>query len=423
MRILLVSYFFPPFDSAGAVRTGKVAAYLTRFGHDVRVVSAREQSVPSASLPVDLPADRVVYTRWWGARRVIDMLGGRGRSVGRSAQSHPARMPAARRPGLLRSLLYFPDGQNGWLPFAIRAARRMTRDWLPDVVLASSSPATSLIVACAVARRLGVPWVADLRDLWVDNHTYVYPNWRKRLERRLEQFILSRAASIVTVSAPLADVLRTRYRAVSVVMNGFDPSDVPEGSTRREHFLEITYTGSIYPGYQSPAPLFEAMQQMGECARAIRVTFIGSDPDAVLPLAAAAGVSSQVSVLAAMPHAEALARQRSADILLFLLWNDPLQRGVYTTKLFEYIGMRRPILAIGSGAGVAAELIRTRRVGAVATDATQVEAKLHAWLQDWREAGSIEDIVLDAASDLTREYQTRNLERVLIAAVARHGSE
>jgi hypothetical protein len=43
------------------------------------------------------------------------------------------------------------------------------------------------------------------------------------------------------------------------------------------------------------------------------------------------------------------------DVLLLLLWNDPRERGVYTGKLFEYLGARRPILGIGPADNVAAD--------------------------------------------------------------------
>ena len=45
MRILFISFFFPPYNAIGCVRTGKTAKYLMRFGHDVRVISAREQNL------------------------------------------------------------------------------------------------------------------------------------------------------------------------------------------------------------------------------------------------------------------------------------------------------------------------------------------------------------------------------------------
>ncbi|MCH7554209.1 MAG: hypothetical protein IIC82_09470 [Chloroflexi bacterium] len=62
MRILLVSYYFPPTNAIGAVRVGKLAKYLLAQGHDVRVLTAAEPYLPK-SLPVEFPERRIVRTR------------------------------------------------------------------------------------------------------------------------------------------------------------------------------------------------------------------------------------------------------------------------------------------------------------------------------------------------------------------------
>jgi hypothetical protein len=38
MRILLLSWYFPPGNTIGAIRVGKLARYLHAAGHDVRVI-------------------------------------------------------------------------------------------------------------------------------------------------------------------------------------------------------------------------------------------------------------------------------------------------------------------------------------------------------------------------------------------------
>jgi hypothetical protein len=41
MRLLFVSYWFPPTNSIGAVRAGKFAKYMLDRGHEVRKISPR----------------------------------------------------------------------------------------------------------------------------------------------------------------------------------------------------------------------------------------------------------------------------------------------------------------------------------------------------------------------------------------------
>lgn len=70
---------------------------------------------------------------------------------------------------------------------------------------------------------------------------------------------------------------------------------------------------------------------------------------------------------------ESLRIQSESDVLLLLTWNDPSEKGVYTGKIFEYIGNAKPILVIGSRDNVAAELVRENGFGIVAGKMEEVE--------------------------------------------------
>ena len=61
MKILVVSWYMPPFNTMGALRVGKFCKFLDQMGHEVRVLSCAD--VPyEQSLPVEMPEDRIVRT-------------------------------------------------------------------------------------------------------------------------------------------------------------------------------------------------------------------------------------------------------------------------------------------------------------------------------------------------------------------------
>ncbi len=422
MRILFISFFFPPFNEISAVRTGKFAKYLLKFGHDVRVISARDQSLRSQSLPLEIPPERVVYTAWPNPRALVERVYGRQRPPPWRDEQAPAfrATPAGRSVGALQSVVravfYFPDAQVGWYPFAHRAADRWLPGWKPDILFASASPATCLLVASALAHKHKVPWVGELRDPWTDYYYYPVPRWRRALESRLEHRVLSSAAGLVTVSEPLARTLEAKHdRPTAVILNGFDPDDYPaatEGASNNSG-LALAYTGIIYAGRQLPDPLFQAMAQLGPAAAQVHVAFYGSDANLVRETARRYGVEQFVAVHAAVPRAEASRVQKESDVLLHLLWNDPAQPGVYSGKLFEYIGARRPILAVGPAGNVAADLIRERGAGVALDDPAQIAAQLMHWLAIKQEQGRIPDLDPAVSAGLEREAQTRRLEAFL----------
>lgn len=420
MRILFVTHFFPPFNSVGAVRTGKTAKYLCHLGHDVRVLTTADQSL-QPTLELDIPESDVIYTPWLNVNRPVELaLGGRRRVATRGYSTGAGTPSLLKRLGTAyKYLTNVPDGQVGWYPYAVAAGKRLLRTWPADVIYASALPVTSLLVASGLSRASGIPWVAELRDLWLDNPYLDLPRWRRSLEHQLEKKVMHSASGLVTVSEPLAATLRSRFAMpVQVVTNGFDPEDYPSGAGPAAGVpLRIAYTGMIYEGRRDPSPLFQALAALGEKARNVRIAFYGRYLGGVEALARRFGVLANVEIHDPVSHREALRIQAEADILLLLLWNDPKEKGSFTGKLFEYLGARRPILAIGPHDNVAARLIKARQIGVVLSQPEQLAEQVRSWLEMKQQGMTIPPPAADSAQGFSREEQTEVLAHFLSQCV------
>ena len=426
MRILIISYYFPPYNTIGAVRVGKMAKYLHTMGHEIMVVSAKDQPL-QPTLEVEIPSEKVIYTDWININAIpMLFLGGRDKIAAKGFSIDDFNRNLLRCLGnVYKMFLNFPDGQIGWYPYGVRAARQLLKTWRPDIIYASAIPYTSLLIAYKISQEYHLPWVAEFRDLWTDHHHYIYPGMRRRIEQKLERKILKTAKGAVTVSKPLAEILRRKYDIpVKVILNGFDPEDFDNCPLSASHNddkrLKIVYTGSVYEGKRDPTPLFVALKSMGiNAVENINVEFYGRYLGVVADLSKKYCVENLVNVCPSIPYREALAKQKSADVLLLLLWNDFKEKGVYSGKLFEYLGARRPILAIGPEDNVAANLIIERSAGVVATDPKNIADALNKWCLMKKEGidFSIKHSMLD---DLTRRYQTAILANFLEDLLMRH---
>jgi glycosyltransferase involved in cell wall biosynthesis len=384
MRILIISYFFPPYNTIGSVRIGKIAKYFHEHGHDVRVITADKQYLSGPlkpNLEIEIPKEKISYTKW------------------------------------LLFTNFHKNSRNGhirWLPFSYKEASKLLQNWKPDLIYASALPTVSLITTHMIARKYRIPWVAELRDLWVDNHIIQYSSLRKIFETWLEAKVLSSAQAFVTVSEPLADVLRKKFnKPTAVVLNGFDPGDYPsEIEEHKGEGLSIVYTGSLYHGKRDPSPLFKAVKKLGPLSSKIIISYYGPDFLLFKKIAENHQVENLVSVFSTIPYQAALKSQMEADILLLLLWNHPQERGVYTGKIFEYIGARRPILAIGPEDNVASDLIRDRELGFVSHNPSEIAEKLSYWIEE-KKSTVIENIPLEKLGGFSREEQVSNLESFL----------
>ncbi len=424
MRVLIVSFAFPPSNVIGAVRVGKLARYLDQRGHDVRVLAT--DVVEDRSLPLEISRERVLYTGYCQRQHWVDRVARwlRGQTALQAGVRHkdargqdgaPARSLRQTFRRHYFALIHIPDMRTDWVRTAIPEGRQLMEEWRPEIIFASAPPNTGLIVASRLARAHKVPWVADFRDLWADNQYYSEPGWRKRIDALLEQRILRSAAGLVTVSPIWAEQLRRRHgKDVTVVYNGYAEEDFPPLAPRADPggSLTIRYMGSIYRGFRDPSVLFSAIALLPEELRTrINVEFFSDAGDAVLDGAAAHRVESAVVVKPRVPYRHALALQMQADILLLLQSSDPRDEGNLPAKLFEYLYARRPILFIGYERGIAARLVIERRAGLVSNSPVKICDQLQTWFQDKR-AGRLDRLDPSVSLGLGRDDQYAKLERL-----------
>ncbi len=416
MRILLISYWFPPTNAIGALRVGKFAKYLHESGHDVRVLAG--PAIAPLSLPLQIPPGLITRPP--------------SPAVGQDMRARPARHAIKR---LLQAIIRavgvdhaltrhyraartIPDKQIGWRGQALADGRAILAGWRPDVIVASAPPYTGLLVAKELSRACAAPWVADIRDPWADSPYSSDPDWRAWIDRRMERRTLARAAALVSVSPIDSARLRGHFaQPVTTILNGFSPEDTPPPRSPCQHAtLRILHTGTIYVGHRDPSPLFAAMRLLDPDERArIEVMFRGAEAAAATELAVRFGVGPQVVVLPPVDYAESLRLQSQADVLLLLQRSHITDVGNIPAKFFEYIAARRPILLIGCDSGVVADMIRERDAGFVSTDPTALARMLRLWLDTLPQGPAA--LPASAQLGLRREEQFADYERFLAGVV------
>jgi hypothetical protein len=404
-NVLLICDFDPSGPLIGSLRVDRFASHLTNLGWTVNALS---------------PAGITRYTR-------------EGRTAPDGAMESHYERPARGRWGDLvhRALLWvfyhlvaFPDRGVVTLPRILGHARGLGA-WRPDVVVVSGPPFSTFLAGRHLAKQWGVPWVADYRDLWTNSTYYICGPIRRRIDRVAERRILRSVALTTTVSEPLAEDLRRDFGVrCEVVMNGFEPDEVACGASVKPSEglpVRIAYTGEIYLGKRDPAPLFEAMRRLGVGPNEVEVTFRGIT---VMPLAAQAeryGVAGCVRVGPAMPRVYCLELQRASDVLLLMMWNNPGEAGIFSGKVFEYLGSGRPTLMLGYEHGAAANLLRERRAGVIANDPDEIARALAGWIEMKRETGAVPGTAADVTAGLTRRDQAVVLDKLLGELVAQPG--
>lgn len=429
-RILLVSGFFPPYSPLGAVRAPMLVAHWLAAGHDLRVLAMLNPAI-TGMLDSPLPREKVAYAPFTPPGQALERILGhfRRQPAPRAAgggdtapqpaaagEARPARLAAARR--FYQQAVQFPDRYRNWAGPAVAAGLELARSWPPDLIYSSGPPHTGHVIAGRLSRKLRAPWVAELRDTWANNPYSDAPWPISALHTLYAGRVLGQAAACVTLTRTAQAEVKAALGCETIVSyNGFgreDFAELDDSPPTDPERLTILHAGVIYPGRRDPVALFQALAAMRAERRAVRVKFYHDQMAAVAARASELGVGDCVEICAPVPRRTILGLERGADVLLLCRWADPRDDGVIPGKLFEYIGARRPVLAVGSTTGEAAAIVRQGGFGLVSNDPVAIAGQLRAWIAAKRAAGGrLPDLPRAPTQAYLREAQFHEVDRLL----------
>ena len=419
-KVLVIAYYYPPDDVTASVEASKFTKYLPEFGWQPVIVTTRGEY--PKTLEVEVDADWVTRTRRIDVNALPRLAAG-----GRQAVTAGYLVDRATVRGRLfdvlgawyRKFMNFPDRQIGWYPFALKAARAAVARHKPDAILSSAWPVTNHLVASRVAAETGLPWIADFRDLWTDNHQFQRSGFLRRVEERLERKALSRAAMLSAPSRTWCDTLQRRFPSATVKMfpNGFDRADYPGPFPDAKKFV-LTYTGIWYPEYQDFVPVIEAVGRLRSDGVLdpdnFELKLVGRYLTLLDPLLDRHNVRDMTSILPSVSHSEALGIQQSSTALVVLLWKGPGGRGCHTAKLYEYMGAGRPLLAVGPLDTEPAELIEELGAGVTVQTNAEAGAVLSEWFAEFSNTGGLR---CETNVEALSRYEWANIGREIAGAL------
>ena len=415
MKILLIAQSYYPYNSPGSHRIHSFAKYLPKHGFT----------------PTLLCVD-------WNRETCLRM--GRGASYGYAASLEGKDVCRTLRvsflspePSRLRSEIGYLrplSGGNGLFPVLLARGRQLLREEKFDIILATSGPLLIVNVAWHLSRLNGMLWVADLRDIagqlrlrypW--SRPWAWRSWPYLAwEIHQEAMVCRQATAVVTVSAPLAEKLRKRsVGKVQVILNGFDPDDYAAIVPRKTDAFRVVYAGVIQAG-RNPSPLFDALDLLleQETIRAddFEVCFFGPPQQQFEPYLDGRRCKALVRLEAWKSRDEILKITAEASLLLQLAHSG--DGGIVTSKLFEYLGTRRPILSIPKDHGVVDAILEETGAGQSATSPTEVAAIILRQYTHWKETGDVDYHGRpEAIARYTRQAQAVKLAKVLHQALDR----
>ena len=278
MKVLVLSYEYPPIGGGGGNVAKAVAEQLVARGHEVRVQTAA-----------------------LGWRSTREMIG--GVEVFRTASLR--RVP---------DTCTVPE-MGLYVATSLLPALRHLRKWKPDVIHAHFAVPTGLL-AWIASRLTGVPYVitAHLGDV-----PGGVPDQTDRMFRRIAPVarrIWRDAAAATAVSSFVQELAEQAYgRTVERILNGIDLSDAPTEAPPPNSPRRLVFIGRLNP-QKNPVFFIHALAHLRDTGAWI-LTFIGDGPlmGEVQAAIAQHDLERRVNLTGWLSPAEVHAILRESDIL------------------------------------------------------------------------------------------------------------
>mgnify|MGYP000183125359 CR=1 FL=1 len=392
-NVLIITYYFPPMASIGAVRPGGLAKYLPMYGWNPIFLTPVLPKEPNPQFRIIQTPENDVLKIW---KKRLGLNPHKTLNENFNVSRQKQRFSFLDKIVYLPSeIITYPDERKGWYISATEAGEKLLQSEQIDAILSSSTPNICHIIAKTLVEKYHTPWIADFRDLWTQDHYYNHCFVRRIIDRRLEVRTLDRASALVTVSKPLANDLSYLHPGIPAysIPNGYDPIDAMFDPPRLTEKFTITYTGGLMNGKRDPVLLFEVLQNLISDGiidpRLVEIRFFGPQDQWLIKEIRDANLGEVVKVLGPIPRDIALHRQRESHLLLLLLWNNPQERGVFTGKVFEYLASRRPIMALnGPSDSVVRNMLEETRTGHYITSFEDLETVLSRYYFDYLQSGT-----------------------------------
>jgi glycosyltransferase involved in cell wall biosynthesis len=430
-KVLIIAYYFPPSGGPGVQRVLKHVQYLRDFGWQPYVLTVSNGQFPARdeSLLEKIPKDvKVFRTHIYEPYDLYRFFTGKKKGtaidvnvIKKEGQKFSWKEKIAE---WIRATFFIPDARVGWLFTAEKKAKQIIAEEGIDAIYSSSPPYTCSIIARNLKRVTGLPWVAGFRDPWTgfisSPKRWFLP---ARIDKGMEHSVFKESDLVEAAWLGIIKDATQKFPDLETkkfihVPNGYDSNDFPEYEQKSNDCFTLTYTGSMY-GRRNPDSLFKALNLLLENKKInpekIKLKFIGRFGVEVEEMFRNSGIENSLEIYGYMSHSESVKHLLESDALLLVVDESKESEEIVPGKVYEYIGVKRPILAIAPNQSAIAELLRDTGSGKVAhqSEIEKIANNFLDYFNKWEKNESIFSPDIEKVNSFERKNAAKTLSELL----------
>jgi hypothetical protein len=377
-KVLIITYYWPPSGGSQVLRWLKFSKYLPGFGWEPIIYTPEnpEPQETDTSLIKEIPDNITVIKRpIWEPYRYYRILNKKKKDEKISTafiSEKKSNIIIEKVSNFIRSNFFIPDARKFWIKPSFRFLKKYITNNTVDLIVSSGPPHSMHIIAYLLKKNLNIAWIADFRDPWtnIDYYKDLLLTCRAdKKHRRMEKKVLTTADCILAIGPTMnEELIKTGAKKVKTITNGFDDYDLPAANIKHDRKFSITHVGSI-PKSRNAEILWKALSELIKTQKDfgdnLQINLMGKVDYSVTDSLNKYNLINFVTQHKYIPHLQALEKMTMSQVLLLLINNTQNAKAVLTNKFFEYLSVKRPILAIGPTDGDIANILESTKAGKI----------------------------------------------------------
>lgn len=373
MKVLIITYYWPPAGGPGVQRWLKFVKYLPDFSIEPIVYIPENPTYPlvdegllaEVNPNVTILRQRITEPYAWASAfsKSSTKKISSGIIPNKKKQSFLQRIML-----WVRGNLFIPDARVLWVKPSVNYLSKYIKEHGIETIITTGPPHSLHLIGLRLKELHNIKWIADFRDPWT---TIGYHKALKlsasaaKKHKDLERQVLNTADSVlVTSPTTKTEFQQLTTKPINVITNGYDTETVVKQPLDEK--FTLAHIGSFL-SERNPQMLWKALAELleeePEFSKRFELKLIGAVSSEVLESVEKAGLSGYVNNIGYIPHSKAVAEQRKSQVLLMVEIDSPDTRSIIPGKLFEYMVSERPILAIGPEGADFAAIIKSTNTG------------------------------------------------------------
>lgn len=390
-RILIITYYWPPSAGSGVQRWLKFAKYLPSYGWQPVIYTPENPdfSLKDDSLLRDVPGEAEIIKRpIWEPYQILRLFKGKKAKINtgfvQSLKDHNWKTSLL---SWVRGNLFIPDPRVFWKRPSVNFLNKYLKEKPVDVIVTTGPPHSMHLIGLGLKKQLDIPWIVDIRDPWskldfLDNFRVSKGN-RAKYEQ-MEKTVLEKCDLVLATSYSMNELLQPfDHQKFIPITNGFDEDDF-KGITQPINDKFTIFHAGLLNEPRNPRLLWEVLaelcQESMDFANKLEIRLAGTvDPSVANRIQTNPVLSDKLQILNYLPHDEVIRQYAQSSVLLLLINNTYNAKVNIPGKLFEYLAIGRPILAIGAPDADAITIVEKSSAGFTSDYSEKAKIKDLIW--------------------------------------------